>query len=185
MEMRMIKQKEQFGLLAEYETTHGIYEACKKVRDAGYTKWDACTPFPVHGLDKAMGLPASRLPWAVLLAGLTGGTLALFFMIWVSAYDYPLNIGGKPTWSVPAFIPIAFEVTVLFAALTAVFGMFFINGLPSLNHPVFESERFSRVTDDRFFIVIESDDPKFNAKDTETLLRETAAVNLEVLEYDV
>jgi hypothetical protein len=171
-----------YGLLAEYDSAHGIYEACKKVRDAGYQHWDACTPFPVHGLEKAMGLKASKLPWFVLCAAITGCSLAMYFMIWVSAYDYPLNIGGKPTWSIAAFIPVAFEVTILFSALTAVFGMFVLNRLPTWNHPLFHSKRFERVTDDKFFIVIESQDPLFDMNRTRRLLEDTGAVKLEVLE---
>lgn len=171
-----------YGLLAEYESPHAICEACKKVRAAGYKHWDSCTPFPVHGLDKAMGLKDSQLPWMVLVAAVTGCSLAFWFMIWVSAYDYPLNIGGKPTWSVAAFIPVAFEVTILFSALTTVFGMFCLNCLPRWNHPVFQSKRFERVTDDKFFIVIESQDSLFEPGATQRLLEQTGAVKIEVLE---
>jgi hypothetical protein len=178
----MTQTNQTYGILAEYDSAHAVYEACKKVRDAGYSKWDACTPFAVHGLDKAMGLKPSVLPWFVLAAGITGGVLMTVFMIWTSVYDYPLNIGGKPTWSIPAFVPPAFEVTILFAALTAVFGMFFLNRLPTFHHPLFNSKRFERVTDDRFFIVIETQDPLFEMNKTHKLLEETGAVNLEMLE---
>ncbi len=171
-----------YGILAEYDSTHGIYGACEKVRDAGYKKWDACTPFPVHGLEKAMGLSASKLPWMVLGAGIAGAALAIIFMVWVSAFDYPLNIGGKPTWSIPAFIPVMFEVTILFSALVTVFGMFWLNGLPSWHNPLFQSVRFERVTDDKFFIVIESSDPLFDQVRTQKLLEDTGAINTEVLE---
>lgn len=179
----MSEAPQTYGILAEYESAHDIYEACKKVRDAGYKNWDACSPFPVHGLDKAMGLPASRLPWAVLIAGLSGGILSTILMLWVSAIDYPLNIGGKPMLSIPAFVPVAFECTILFAALTAVFGMFFINRMPTLHHPLFNSERFNRVTDDRFFIVVETQDPNFDMTKTKELLSGTGAVKLETLEH--
>lgn len=170
------------GLLAQYETTRDLYHACEKVRDAGYSKWDACTPFPVHGLDKAMGLKPSILPWLVLGGGLTGGISALSFMIWASAYDYPLNIGGKPTWSIPAFIPITFEVTVLLSCLTAFFGLWFLCRLPQLYHPAFRSTAFERVTDDKFFILIDADDPKFDLEKTKKLLEETGATLVEELE---
>lgn len=182
MQVIIMKNPTNYGLLAEYDSASGIYEACKKVRHAGYTKWDACTPFPVHGLEKAMGLKPSVLPWMVLVAGITGCGLALWFMVWVAAYDYPLNIGGKPTWSIPAFIPIAFEVTILFSALTTVFGMFFLNRLPTFHHPLFNSKRFERVTDDKFFIVIESEDPLFDLQRTKQLFEETGAVATEVVE---
>jgi len=178
----MTQTSSTYGLLAEYDSACGIYEASEKIRDAGYKKWDACTPFPVHGLDKAMGLPASKLPWMVLCAGTTGAVLAILFMIWVSAYDYPLNIGGKPTFSIPAFIPVMFEVTILFSALTTVFGMFWLNRLPTFYHPLFQSTRFERVTDDKFFIVIESADPLFDSNQTLKLLEATGAIKTEVLE---
>lgn len=174
--------KKVWGLLAEYKSASDIYNASKKVRDAGYKKWDACTPFPVHGLEHAMGLKPSILPWFVLCAGLIGGILSLFFIIWTSAYDYPLNIGGKPTWSIPAFIPIVFEVVVLFSALTAVFGMFLLNKLPTYNHPLFSSKRFEKSTDDKFFIIIESSDPEYNLLKTEELLMSSGATHLEKVE---
>jgi Protein of unknown function (DUF3341) len=178
----MSQSPKLYGLLAEYDSAHDIYEACIKVRDAGYEKWDACTPFPVHGLEKAMGLSASRLPWMVLGSAITGASLAIIFMVWVSVFDYPLNIGGKPTWSIPAFIPVMFEITILFGALTAVFGMIWLNGLPSWHHPLFQSVLFEGVTDDKFFIVIESSDPLFDQVRTQKLLMHSGAIKTEVLE---
>ncbi len=171
-----------YALIAEYDTPHAICHAAEEIKRAGYRKWDACTPFPVHGLDKAMGLGASILPWFVLVAGITGCALISWMMIWVAVYDYPLNIGGKPTWSVPAFVPPAFEVTILFSALTAVFGMFALNKLPRLNHPLFHSKRFERVTDDKFFIVIEAEDKLFDLQKTKALLEKTHAVHVELVE---
>lgn len=178
----MSSTPQTYGILAEFSSAHDIYEACKKVRDAGYKNWDACTPFAVHGLDKAMGLPKSKLPWMVLAAGLSGGILSTLFVVWVSLIDYPLNIGGKPMLSIPAFIPVIYEVTILFSALTAVFGMFFLNRLPTLYHPLFGSKSFERVTDDKFFIVIETQDPQFELVKTRKLLEESGAVSLEILE---
>ena len=174
--------KNGYGLLARYETPADIYHACEQVRDSGYSKWDACTPFPVHGLERAMGLKPSILPWFVLGGGLTGGITAITFMIWVSAYDYPLNIGGKPTWSVPAFIPITFEFTVLLSCLTCFFTLWFLCRLPQLFHPAFKSKAFEKVTDDKFFIIIESADPKFDLTKTKKLLEETGASLIEELE---
>lgn len=179
----MSHSMQTYGILAEYASAHDIYEACKKVRDAGYRNWDACTPFPVHGLEKAMGLPASRLPWFVLVSGLSGGILGMIFMVWVSVIDYPLNIGGKPTWSIPAFIPVAFELTILFSALMTVFGLMAFMRLPKWHHPLFQSKRFERVTDDKFFIVIQSDDPKFDMMGAQRLLELSGAVKLEILEH--
>lgn len=172
----------QWGLLAEYKTPAEIFHACEKVRDAGYTKWDACTPFPVHGLDGAMGAKPSVLPWMVLGGGLFGGIFAISFMIWTSAFDYPMNIGGKPTWSVPAFVPITFEFTVLCSCLTVFFGLWFLCRLPQMFHPAFKSKAFAKVTDDRFFIMIEATDPKFDLEKTKTLLSESGAAQVEELE---
>jgi hypothetical protein len=178
----MATESKNYGVLAEFSTPQAIYKACEKVRDSGFKNWDSHTPFPVHGLDKAMGLRQSFLPWLVLIAGITGAISALVLMIWTSAYDYPLNIGGKPTWSIPAFIPITFEVTVLFSALTAVFGMFVINGLPTFHHPLFGCERFSGVTDDKFFIVINATDAKYNESDCIKLLKDCGATAVEIVE---
>jgi hypothetical protein len=171
-----------FGILAEFATPSDLYRACERVRDAGFTRWDAHTPFPVHGLDKAMGLRASPLPWIVLAAGLTGAALGFILQWWVHASAYPLVISGKPYFSWPAYIPITFELGVLFAAFGAVFGMFGLNRLPMHYHPLFSSQVFGRVTDDAFFISIESWDPKFDASGTGTLLESFGARRVELLE---
>jgi len=161
--------------MAQYESAADIYHACEQVRDAGFTKWDACTPFPVHGLDDAMGVKRSILPWIVLGGGLTGGIFAMAFMLWVSVVDYPLNIGGKPLASIPAFIPITFELTVLFSVFSTFFGLWFLCRLPQLHHPAFGKKAFERVTDDKFFILIEATDPKFQLETTKALLNKTGA----------
>jgi hypothetical protein len=178
----MAKLNKEIGVLAEYDSPQAIYHACEQIRDAGYRSFDSYTPFPVHGLDKAMGIKASYLPWIVLTAGTTGACLAMFFMIWVSAYDYPLNIGGKPPWSIPAFIPITFEVTVLFSGLTAVFGMFGINRLPRFNDPLFNIQRFAKATDDKFFVMIESRDPKYDRQHVSDFLRQSGATSITIVE---
>lgn len=178
----MSTQQKIFGVVAEFNSSAEIFHACEKVRDNGFKNWDAHTPFPVHGLEKAMGLKPSILPWMVLVAGITGGSLAFFFQWWINVVDYPLVISGKPFFSWQAFIPVTFEVTVLFSALTAVFGMFAINKLPQFYHPVFRSNRFARVTDDKFFISIEATDPKFSVETTSALLKAAGAVSVEVVE---
>ena len=169
------------GLLAEYQTPAQIFSACEQVRDAGYTKWDACTPFPVHGLERAMGLPPSKVPWVVLAAGLLGGSLALLAIIWIAVVDSPLNIGGKPLMSIPAFIPVIFECTILLAGVSTFLSIFFFSGLPRHHHPLFASARFARATDDRFFLHIEPDDPKFDVTATKTFLETSGASVVEVL----
>jgi hypothetical protein len=171
-----------WGLLAQYENPAAVYHACESVRDAGYQAWDACTPFPVHGLDKAMGLKPSKLPWAVLSVGVTGSTLALFFQSWAMGNAYPFIVGGKPLFSLPAFVPIWYELTVLSSCVTAFLANWIINGLPQPYHPAFASRAFERVTDDKFFIMIESSDPKFDLEATRALLQKTGATLVEELQ---
>lgn len=179
-----------FGLLAQYEDPDALLAAAAKVRDAGYTKWDCHTPFPVHGLDKAMGIKPTILPLIVLGAGLTGTIVAIGMQWYVNnavgtpagdgAFSgYPLVFSGKPYWSLPPNIPVIFELTVLFASLAAFFGVWALNGLPRLYHPTFNSERFRRVTDDKFFIVIEAADSRFSPKKTAELLLSTGTVAIE------
>ncbi len=171
-----------YGLLAEFETPAELLHAAEAVREHGYTKWDCYSPFPVHGLDGAMGLRDTRLPWVVLLGGLTGCGTAILMQWWMNAVDYPLIISGKPLFSLPANIPVAFELTVLFSALAAFVSMFVFNGLPQFFHPTFRSERFRQVTNDRFFISIEAADPRFDVEKTEALLRSVGGKHVEWLE---
>ncbi len=170
-----------FGLLAEFANPAALYHACERVRDAGYTRWDAHSPFPVHGLERAMGLRRSVLPWIILVMGLTGAALGFALQWWVHASAYPLVISGKPFFAWPAFIPITFELGVLFGALGAVFGMLGLNRLPMHYHPLFNSKIFERVTDDAFFISIESWDPRFDAATTRTLLEGLGATRVELV----
>jgi hypothetical protein len=174
-----------YGILAEFATPADLYHACERVRDAGFTRWDAHTPFPVHGLEGAMGLRRSPLPWIVLGMGLTGAALGFALQWWVHTTAYPLVISGKPYNAWPAFIPITFEVAVLFAALGAVLGMFGLNRLPMHYHPLFQSKVFERVTDDAFFISIESWDPRFDSSATRKLLESLGARSVELLESGV
>jgi hypothetical protein len=170
-----------WGLLAEFPTTRALYRACESVRDAGYVRFDAHTPFPVHGLDRAMGMKRSILPWIILVLGLGGAAVGFALQWWVHAKAYPLVISGKPYFSWPAYIPITFELGVLGGALAAVFGMLGLNQLPRHNHPIFESARFARASDDRFFISIEALDKHFDPSATPELLRRSGAARLEWL----
>ena len=182
-----------YGLLAEFETPGDLMAAAEKVRDAGYRWWDCHTPFPVHGLDGAMGIKRTILPVLVFGAGATG-TLAAFLLqtftnsvgwtIWAGVWvtGYPFLISGKPAMSLPAFIPVMFELTILFSALATVKLMFLFNGLPQLYHPLFTSNRFRRASNDRFFIVIEARDPKFLPKRTEEFLKTLSPVSIETVE---
>jgi hypothetical protein len=171
-----------WGLMAQYETPAAIYKACEKVRDAGYSKWDACTPFAVHGLDRAMGLKPATLPWFVLLIGVLGSLFGLGFQIWSMAYEYPIIVQGKPLYSLPAFVPVWYEFSVLSSCLTVFFGNWILNGLPQYYHPAFKSKAFERVTDDKFFILIESADSRFDLEKTRALLKDTGATLIEELE---
>ena len=169
------------GYLIEFDDGHQLLHACEQVRDAGFTRWDAHTPFPVHGLNDAMGLRPSKLPWLVLGGGLTGLTLGLLMQWWMNAVDYPYLISGKPFFSLPANIPVIFELTILLSAFAAFFGMLLINGLPRFHHPVFNSPRFHKVTDDRFFISVEAGDPQFDRVRTRELLSSLGGIGIEEL----
>jgi hypothetical protein len=171
-----------FGALAQFDTARDLRAACERVRDAGFTRWDAHSPFPVHGLDRAMGLRRSRLPLAVIAVALVGGAGAWALQTWIHAVDYPLVISGKPFHSWPAFVPVIFEVTVLFAALASVLGMLHLCRLPRHYHSLFRSRAFERVTDDRFFISIEALDPRFSAEETVPFLRSLGATQVELVD---
>ena len=160
-----------YGLLAEFDGPEKLIEAAEKVREAGYKRTDAYSPFPVHGLAEAIGLHKSRVAMIVLIGGICG-CLGGFFMQWFTAtHAYPFMIGGKPLNSWPAFVPITFEMTVLCSAFGAVFGMLALNGLPQPYHPLFNVKSFAEhASRDRFFIAIESVDPKFNLDDTRKFL---------------
>jgi mono/diheme cytochrome c family protein len=166
-------EKKVHGVVAEYTSVDTLLSACRRVRDAGYEKTDAFTPFPVHGIDKALGIKPTVLPWIVLGAGVTGTATALVMQIWMNSIDYPYIISGKPLLSLPAFMPVAFELTVLFASFGAFFGMWALNGLPKFSNPVFTDPRFDRVTDDRFFLYIDSKDDQFDRGGVEKLLGDT------------
>lgn len=171
-----------YGALAEFETVDQIFQACEQVRDAQYTKWDSFTPFPVHGLEKAMGMSRSKLAFFVFVVGLSGAAGAMTLQWWISAVDYPIIIAAKPYFSWQAFIPITFEVMVLFSAASTVLFMLFFNRLPQWYHPLLKTARFARATDDRFFIAIEADDPKFDAEQTPAFLRSLGASHVELVE---
>lgn len=175
---------DRYGLLASYPDAGALYRACERVRDAGYTRWDAHTPFPVHGLDRAMGVRMSPLPWIVLVMGLAGAGGAMLLQWWTSAVDYPLVISGKPFFSWPAFVPITFEVGVLFGALGAVLGMLGLSQLPMHYHPLFASRLFERASDDGFLISIESWDPLFDAVGTADLLKRAGASQVEMVRQE-
>ena len=169
-------------MLAEYHTTADVLHAAEKVRDAGYTRWDVHTPFPVHGMDKAMGLRDSRLGWIVAVMALAGFTTAVLLITYANVWAYDFVVGGKPPLSIPSYAPVCFELTVLFSAFGAVFGMLGLNKLPRHHHPVFESDRFRAATDDRFFISVECADPKYDEQKARALFEGTRAAHIEIVE---
>ncbi|MEW6741664.1 MAG: DUF3341 domain-containing protein [Planctomycetota bacterium] len=174
--------RKPYGLLLEFETPAQLLRACEQVRDAGFSRWDAHSPFPVHGLDRAIGVRPTALPYIVLLCGLAGATLGLLLQWWTNALAYPFRVSGKPIFSLPANIPVTFETTILLSAIGAVAGMFLLNRLPQFYHPVFRSRRFKRVTTDRFFISIEAADPKFDRERTRAFASSLGPVHVEELE---
>ena len=160
-----------YGVVAEFDTPEQLLDAAKKVHAAGYRKIDAFSPFPIEGLPEAMGLKRNNVPIITLLGGLAGGIGGFGLQYWVAAITYPMNIGGRPLNSWPAFIPVTFELTVLGASLCAVFGMLALNRLPHPHHPLFNVQRFSHASSDRFFLCIESNDPKFRLEECARLLQ--------------
>jgi hypothetical protein len=158
------------GLMVEFRSAEQILQAAQRTRLEGYTSFDAYTPYPVEGLAAELGLSKTRVPFIVLIGGLVGAAAGYYMQYWCMAVDYPLNVGGKPYHSWPAFIPITFELMVLVASFAAILGMFFLNGLPEPYHPVFNDPRFVGASQDRFFLCIEATDPKFNRTATRAFL---------------
>ena len=168
----MAKPPVLYGLMAEFETPEQVLEAARRARDEGYRRMDAYSPFAVEGLPELV-MPSThkvRLPAIVLAGGLTGTLTGLLLQWYPNSVGYPLDIGGKPNFSWPAFIPIMFELTILFSALSAVFGMIVLNDLPQPYHPVFNAPRFDLASRDRFFLCIETRDPKFDMDRTKDFL---------------
>jgi Protein of unknown function (DUF3341) len=171
-----------YGLMAEFDTPEALREAAQRTHDAGYRRMDAYSPFPVDGLAEAVGFRHTHLPLIVLIGGILGGVGGFLLQYWISVIDYPLNVGGKPYNSWPAFIPVTFETTVLAAALTAVLAMLALNGLPMPYHPVFNVDRFALASRDQFFLCIEATDPNFDNENTRRFLEGLAPRAVSVVE---
>lgn len=159
-----------YGLMAEFDSAQALLDAAHKVHAAGYTKKDAFSPFPIHGLAEALGFHERWVSKVVLAGGITGALAGWGLEYWTQVIDYPMNIGGRPYYSWVSFIPPAYEVTILFAAIGAVVGMLALNGLPMPYHPVFNVPAFARASQDKFFLAIEAADPKFEAVSTQQFL---------------
>jgi hypothetical protein len=160
-----------YGLMAEFESATDLVTATRAAYAAGYRKMDAYSPFPIDEASEALGFHKTRVPLIVLVGGLFGGLGAYALQYWINVISYPMNIGGRPWHSWPAFIVPTFEMTVLFGGLAGVFGMFALNGLPMPHHPVFNVDRFSAVTRDKFFLVVEAADPQFDLIDTHEFMQ--------------
>lgn len=175
-----------YAMAAQFSSAAELYEAAKKVRAKGYRFWDVFSPFPIHGMDQAMGLGRSFLSKIVFVGGLTGALTGLGLTIIPSVYLYPLIVQGKPVnfFSIPAYFPVIFELVILFSAFAAVFGMFILNGLPRWHHPLFNWHRFSEVTADGFFLAIEARDPSFDERRTRELFEEIGAQNITMVHED-
>jgi mono/diheme cytochrome c family protein len=173
------QEKKLHGTYVEFDAVDTLLAACRRVRDAGYVKTDAYTPFPVHGIDKALGIKPTGLPWIVLACGLVGTSIGLVMQVWMNTIDYPYIISGKPFFSMPAFIPVSFELTILLASFGAFFGMLALNGLPKFSNPIFTDSRFDRATDDKFFLYIDAADPRFNHAGVSRLLTDIGGTHLQ------
>ncbi|HMD61493.1 MAG TPA: DUF3341 domain-containing protein [Opitutaceae bacterium] len=159
-----------YGLIATFDTPGALLRAAQRVRDAGYRKWDCISPFPIHGLDSAMGIPRSRVPRFSLAGGVTGFFTGMTMIWYMDKFDYALSVGGKPFFSPLFAFPVSYELTILFTAFATIGGMFLVNGLPMHHHPVLHYENIRRGTDDLFFLVIEKSDPRYDEANTRALL---------------
>jgi hypothetical protein len=173
-----------YGVIGEFEKPEQLVHAAAKIREAGYRYYESYSPFPVEGLPEAMGMKRNLVPLITLIGGLCGGLGGFGFQYWVNVYSYPLNIAGRPLNSWPAFIPVTFELTILCASLSAVFGMLALNKLPQPHHPIFNANRFSHASQDRFFVCIQARDKKFDLADTARFLQGLAAQHVSEVHDD-
>lgn len=170
-----------YGVLAEYKDPGVLLHAAESIHQAGYKKFDTHSPFPIHGMDKAMGMGNSKVGYITVIGSITGLALATWLQWWTGQIDYPINISGKPFFAVEPSVPVMFELTILFSAFAAVAGMLALNGLPRPYNPLFYSENFTRATDDAFFVFVAAEDDNFNMEKTSALLKELGAMNIEVI----
>lgn len=170
------------GMVAEFTDTPTVYHAAEMIRDAGYKKWDVNSPFPIHGMEEAMGIKKTILPYIVFQVGIGGALVGWLMQYWMSAIDYEIVVQGKPFGAWEPFVPIIFELGVLHAAFAALLSMLMLNGLPRWNHPLFSHDRFLTTGEDTFVIGIESDDPSFDPEATRALLEKAGGTNIDLIE---
>jgi hypothetical protein len=171
-----------YGIIAEFETAAGAIHAAEQVRDAGYRRWDVFTPFPVHGMDAAMGLKNSKVGWFTFIGGVTGFTAGMLMIYYMNGFDYRIVVGGKPLFSPLFAFPVSYEMTILLASFGSLFGMLFLNRLPRLHHPLLKHKRFAAASHDRFYIVVECDDLKYSETETRRLLESAGSRHVEIVE---
>lgn len=171
-----------YALIAEFETPADVMQAARAVRIAGFRRWDVHTPFPIHGMDGAMGIKNSKVGYFSFVGGVIGLTIGMSMIWFMNKYDYPIIVGGKPLFSPLFAFPVSYELTILLASFGTLLGMCFLNRLPKLYNPIFKSQRFTRASDDRFFVVIEASDPKFSATETRKLLENLGSKSIELVE---
>lgn len=171
-----------YGVIAEFENPADTMHAAEKIREAGFARWDVFTPYPVHGMDKAMGIRNSKVGWFSFIGGVTGYTTGMLMIWFMNAFDYRIPVGGKPYFSPFSAFPPSYELTILFGAFGALLGMLFLNRLPRLHHPLLKHKRFALATHDRFFVVIETDDPQYRPDATRQLLESLGSKRIEMVE---
>ena len=171
-----------YALVAEFDTPAGAMHAAEQVRDAGYKRWDVYTPYPIHGMDGAIGLHNSKVGWFTFVGGTTGFSLGMLMIWWMGKVDYAIPVGGKPLFSPIFAFPVSYELTILLGAFATLFGMMFLNRLPRHYHPLLKHPRFRNVTHDKIYIAIESADPRFSETDTRQLLEKAGGRHIEAVE---
>jgi hypothetical protein len=171
-----------YAIMAEFETPAATLNAAQKVHDAGFRNWDVFTPFPIHGMDRAMGIKNSKVGWFSFIGGCTGYTTGMLMIWYMNAVNYRIAIGGKPMFSPFSAFPPSYELTILFGSFGALLGMLFLNRLPRLHHPLLKNRRFALATHDRFFVVIETSDAKFSDHETRQLLESLGSRHIEWVE---
>ena len=178
----MAENTQAYGLMAEFDTPAAAMSAAEKIRDEGFERWDVFTPYPVHGMDKAMGLKNSKVGYFSFIGGVTGYATGMLMIWFMNKIDYGIPVGGKPLFSPFSAFPPSYELTILFGAFGSLLGMLFLNRLPRLHHPLLKHRRFALATHNKFFIVVECSDPKYREAETRKLLESTGCKRMELVE---